>query len=267
MEEKKNFKMIKAIFFDIDGTSYSHKIYDIPPSAKYAFKKLKEAGIHIGICTSRSLEEMRELPEGFVDSMDAVVCLAGTQIYMKGQCVNSHFLAEDEIHAVLHLLDEHDITYRWVSADNVNCLNRHDEEIENRFYMLYRMIPDIKPYEGEQLVHLLYYTHDEALLKQVEAICQTNYHMRIHYSNEIMPPNINKGHGIIECAQLWGIKPDEIAAFGDGMNDLEMVEAAQIGIAMGNACDELKQAADYVTDHIDQDGIYRACVHFGWIKE
>ena len=51
-------------------------------------------------------------------------------------------------------------------------------------------------------------------------------------------------------------------AFGDSMNDLEIIQAAGVGIAMGNGAPELKEAADYVTSDIGEDGIYRACKHF-----
>ena len=54
-------------------------------------------------------------------------------------------------------------------------------------------------------------------------------------------------------------------AFGDSMNDFEIVSRAGIGIAMGNSVEELKAAADYVTDPIDRDGVWNACRHFGWI--
>ncbi len=259
--------MIKAIFFDIDGTSFSHTTDQIPPSAMKAFHKLKENGYKIAICTSRSLAEMSKLPKEYIDVMDAFVCIAGAQIYEQGTCIVSHPLFYDEIQDVIRLMDAHDVTYRWVSVDQENCLNHHDDEIRKRFHALYDMIPETKAYEGQKLLHLLYYTHDETLRDQIKKLCQKNYHISLHYASEIMAPHVNKGHGIIECAKHWGIAQNEIAAFGDGHNDIEMIEAAEIGIAMGNAQDPLKAAADYITDDVDHDGLYNACIHFGWIKE
>lgn len=58
---------------------------------------------------------------------------------------------------------------------------------------------------------------------------------------------------------------ERTVAFGDSMNDYEVVQEAGIGIAMGNAVEELKMVADYVTDDIDRDGVWKACRHFGWI--
>ena len=57
----------------------------------------------------------------------------------------------------------------------------------------------------------------------------------------------------------------EAMAFGDGGNDLPMVRDAAVGVAMGNACDELKAVADYITSSVDEDGVSRALEHFGLI--
>ncbi len=259
--------MIKAIFFDIDGTSFSHTTDEIPASAMKAFHQLKENGYKIGICTSRSLAEMSELPKEYTDIMDAIVCIAGAQIYENGTCITTHSLIHEEMQRIMQVMDENRITYRWVSVDQDNYMNQHDDEIRERFHTLYGMIPDTKAYQGEELVHVLYYTHDEALRDHIAQLCEQNYHISLHYANEILAPGVNKGHGIIECAKHWGFVQNEIAAFGDGYNDVEMIEAAEIGIAMGNAQESLKAVADYVTDDIDDNGLYNACVHFGWIKE
>lgn len=65
--------------------------------------------------------------------------------------------------------------------------------------------------------------------------------------------------------EYYGLSLDEAMAFGDGGNDVPMVRDAALGVAMGNACDELKQVADYVTLSVDEDGIAVALEHFGLI--
>lgn len=258
--------MIKAIFFDIDATSYIHAIHDSPKSTKLAFRKLKEAGMKIAICTSRSYQEMIHLPSHYWELMDAVVCLGGAQIYLDGKLVVNHPL-DDEIEDVIRLLEEDHTTYRWTSSDGENCLNQHEQDIENLFQYLYQMIPPVKAYDHRELVHFLYYPKSEEVRQKAASLCRKNYHINLKKASEITAPNIHKGHGIIECAKLWGIQQNETAAFGDANNDLPMIQTAEIGIAMGNASDLLKQHADYITDSIENDGLYKACIHFGWIKE
>ena len=62
--------------------------------------------------------------------------------------------------------------------------------------------------------------------------------------------------------KYYGLTKEEIIAFGDGENDLEMLAFAGVGVAMGNADEEVKEVADYVTTEIDDDGIWNACKHF-----
>ncbi|MBE6108721.1 MAG: HAD-IIB family hydrolase [Erysipelotrichaceae bacterium] len=258
--------MIKAIFFDIDATSYIHAIKDSPESTKKAFRKLKEAGYRLGICTSRSYPEMINLPEHFWELMDAVVCLGGAQIMIDGNLVVNHTL-DDEIQSVIQLLDETSTPYRWVTSTSEGYLSQHDQWVEDLNTFLYQMIPPIKKYNKEKLVHLLFYPEDEPLHQTIKDMCRKNYYLRLRRSSEITAPGINKGHGILECARFWNIEQNEIAAFGDANNDLPMIQTAEIGIAMGNATELLKQHADYITDTIENDGLYKACIHFGWIKE
>ena len=67
--------------------------------------------------------------------------------------------------------------------------------------------------------------------------------------------------------EYFGTTMEEAYAFGDSMNDYEILQAVGTGIAMGNADPRLKKVADYVTSDIGEDGIYRACVHLGLIPD
>ena len=68
--------------------------------------------------------------------------------------------------------------------------------------------------------------------------------------------------GVDKIIEYYKIDISETMAFGDGGNDLSMIEHCAIGIAMGNANEKLKKAADYITDDVDNDGIYKALKHF-----
>jgi Cof subfamily protein (haloacid dehalogenase superfamily) len=84
---------------------------------------------------------------------------------------------------------------------------------------------------------------------------------------EILPPNISKGGALKSLLKDLGIKPEEVMAMGDAENDLEMIELVGIGIAMGNAVDKLKDAADYVVASNDEDGVAEAIERFALKKE
>ena len=85
------------------------------------------------------------------------------------------------------------------------------------------------------------------------------------FAADVLNPGISKLEGIRIVGQEFGFDIDEVMAFGDSDNDLEMLSGVGLSIAMGNACDALKEKADYVTDKNVDDGIWNACRHFGWI--
>ena len=75
------------------------------------------------------------------------------------------------------------------------------------------------------------------------------------YYCEVVPSRVSKWTGLRRLAELLGISPAEICAVGDERNDVSMISGAGVGVAMGNACEELKQAADWVTGRHDEDGL------------
>ena len=75
----------------------------------------------------------------------------------------------------------------------------------------------------------------------------------------------DKGHALRLMAAHEGLDISECIAFGDGGNDIPILKTAGIGVAMGNAADNVKAAADYVTTHVDDNGIANAVRHFGAI--
>lgn len=65
--------------------------------------------------------------------------------------------------------------------------------------------------------------------------------------------------------KYYGLKKDESLAFGDGNNDIEMLQAVETGVAMGNASEDLKAVADFICKDVTEDGIYHFCVEHGFI--
>ena len=82
---------------------------------------------------------------------------------------------------------------------------------------------------------------------------------------ECFNSDVSKSEALKWVADKLGITMDEVMAFGDSDNDIDMLKAAEIGIAMGNANDVTKAIADYVTDDCDKQGIPKALEHFGLI--
>ena len=90
---------------------------------------------------------------------------------------------------------------------------------------------------------------------------ELNFFMNAPTSIDITNISTNKGTGITHVKDVLNFK-GETYAFGDGRNDIEMLETVKIGVAMGNAVDEAKAVANYETDRIENDGIVKALKHF-----
>lgn len=101
--------------------------------------------------------------------------------------------------------------------------------------------------------------HEE--LKPVAELLQKKYEGRLSiyfsepYFLEIMPQNVDKAQALLSLLEMQGLRPDEMICCGDGFNDISMIEAAGLGVAMANAPTPVKAAADYITSSNDKDGI------------
>lgn len=82
---------------------------------------------------------------------------------------------------------------------------------------------------------------------------------------DILPAGGGKPAGLAAMLDHLGLRREESIAFGDGGNDISMLEYAGVGVAMGNALPAVKAAADYVADSVDADGVEKALQHFGLI--
>ena len=82
---------------------------------------------------------------------------------------------------------------------------------------------------------------------------------------DVVEQEASKAEGLKRLCRYYDIGLEQTVAFGDSMNDYEIVREAGIGIAMGNSVEELKAVADYVADDIDRDGVWKACRHLGLI--
>ena len=111
---------------------------------------------------------------------------------------------------------------------------------------------------------------DLADIEKTKPYLEQEFHYVVHpyaedadcYNGEIIQKDMDKGEAMERVCEYYGADMADTVAFGDSMNDFEVLQAAGTGIAMGNAVSELKEIADYVTADIEEDGIFKACRYF-----
>lgn len=256
--------MVKVIFFDIDGTLVSHVKKEVTPSARAAIKKLREKGIKCVMCTGRHILETEELPIRDVE-FDAYITLVG-QLCLDGEknvVAAFPFPAEDR-QRMVELFHTMRYPMQLVGKDGmyINFINRRVEEVQNE---ISTSLPPLGRYGGEEVYQVVAYLdkEEEAELTHILGGCYvTRWNRR---AIDILPGGGGKILGIKAYLEATGVDVSETMAFGDGENDAEMLRFAGIGVAMGNAEEVTKKSADYVTAHIDDDGVEKALIHLGLI--
>lgn len=253
----------KIFFFDNDSTLYCHKNDTVYDSTYNALQQLRDKGCKLCMNTSRSYEEMYNVPSKLIDMMDDLNLLSGAYcIHSDG--IEVHYIDDEITHKLISLLDKYDLTYRYCTGDGRGYLNKYDEDTK-LFKTLYDMTPELKQYEGEKITHILFYADPELTLKISQEVPEACFSF-LKRGAEVSPLNIDKGTSLISTTKHYGYTLEDTCAFGDSGNDINMLKIAKLGICMGNGYSNCKQVADYITDTTDNDGIYNAMKHFGFIE-
>ena len=256
--------MIKAAFFDVDGTLLSHKTKQVPPSTLKALEMLKAAGIRCVVSTGRTVREMAKLPMGGL-TFDAYITMNGQLTLDETyQRLYGMTLEGETKNFVLKLFEEKRIPVILVEQDRLytNFVNDRVTAVQAA---ISSNVPPVGKYEGAELYQTCVYVtgEEEAVLAPIAEHCEiTRWHPG---GVDVIAKGGGKRTAIMRYLQMCGIAPEETIAFGDGENDMGMLQLAGIGVAMGNAGQQVKQVADYVTADIDDDGIEKALKHFGLI--
>ena len=255
--------MIKAVFFDVDGTLVSHKSKSVPESAKKAIGILKEKGIKVFLSTGRHIKELRNMPTNDIE-FDGYILLNGQLgLNREKKVIFSHPFDKEDIDRLVEIFEKKEYPFVLVN-DKGHYMNFVDEVTEIALESVSTAIPPIQEYNGEALYQATVFIKpedDEKFAKVLSKGCKMARWGS--HGVDIIAANGGKAVGMKFFSEYLTIAPEEMMAFGDAQNDLDMIEYAGIGIAMGNAEECLKQIADDVTSDVDDDGVWNALEKYG----
>lgn len=275
--------MKKFVFIDIDGTLYDKANHCVPESAVMALKKAKENGHELFICTGRT--------KGMVESsyhqlpVSGFVYGCGSHIEKDGQLLFSVQFPRKEMDELVAYFKKHGIDYslegREVSyfsdASMQNYMNYfcdNNPEMEERFTsgVVMKKLNEVDEAGKQQTLKMAFQTKNEKALKELldnlsDKLTYFTYSDSFsgEIEGEILVKGADKADSIDRVIELCNGKLEDTIAIGDSDNDLSMIQKAGIGIAMGNACESLKEVADYITTHISEDGLCTAFEVMGLI--
>ena len=265
---------IKIIAIDLDGTLLNSN-KELTPCNLAALNRAAEAGIHIVPTTGRFYggmpEAIRQLP-----FIKYAITINGAQAadVTTGEVIYKAEIPCNQAIRIMEFLDIYPVIYdcyqdndAWMTAE---LKARIDETVSDVHYR--KMLHELRK-PVDELKHTLFernrdvqkiqfFTNKpevrtflmEELPHRFEDLCVTS---STPDNVEINQRCANKGEAILALAEHLGIKREEVLAFGDGLNDLTMLKAAGIGVAMANASDKVKEFADRITRSCDEDGVAR----------
>lgn len=257
--------MIKAIFFDMDGTLVAHPEGIVPDSAKEALHRARKNGVKTFLATGRHKLEMDGSPMLKGVEIDGFAALNGHYCYLNDEVIWKKCLDHGDMAFLLDCIRKNPMSCIFEEENAIygNYLDAELKEVLASYSVMvkeFRSLGHLEEHDFYQLIPLCDEETLELLLQGMPHTLGANWGK---YMNDMIPKDGGKVVGIERFLQHFGFDWDEVMAFGDGLNDMEMLKAAHLSVAMGNGHPDLKKAADYVTADVHEDGVYLAMRHFG----
>lgn len=257
-----------ALFFDIDGTLVSFQTHEIPPSTILALTQAKANGHKVFIATGRppiiitNLGAIEHLIDGYVTTNGAL-CFVGNDV------VTCKSIPQEEARLVVEDAKEKQYGVIVIAEKDVAIFDPKGEvdyifgqQLAVKNLHLAKAVEEVIDQRILQLTPFFDKDYEQELMSRLPGCTSGRWHPAF---TDVTAKGADKGEGLLAMALHEGLNPQQTIAFGDGGNDTTMIREAGIGVAMGNAIDELKEIADYVTTSVDDDGILNALKHFGLI--
>ena len=275
---------VKAVFFDIDGTLVNDR-KSVLKSTKDAIKIVKEQGVLVGVATGRGPFFVKDLMEDL--NLDFAVTYNGQYIFTKDKVLFTSPISK------LHLRQL--ITYAKKEGKEI-ALGTKDAMVGSKImsfgmgsfsqrisrfvpsvltrtvsHSFNRLVSKVVPQKEEDLLYLMNQPIYQVLMlmtpEESEKAAADFDDLKLTRSNPFAVDIINRGNskleGIRRVGKEYGFDLNQVMAFGDSDNDLEMLAGVGMSVAMGNGSSSVKEVAKHITTSNQQDGIHKALEHFG----
>lgn len=257
----------KIVFFDLDNTLYLTAEQRIPDSAVYALSALQQQGIITAIATGRSIVSLPpHIQQHIGRGIDMVVAVNGQYVQYQGQTLAAFPLDGVQTADLSLQLRERSIAHAFVADSQISIIeaNPYLEAAMHSVHVAYRIAPE-HPHTLPVYQMLAFYPAEKD--PEIAALLPEDWHtVRWHdFGVDILHRQGSKARGIQAALARLGIDMADAMAFGDALNDREMIEAVGCGVVMANGVPEVKALADYICPAAADNGIYRFLVEQGII--
>lgn len=261
-------KFKHLVFFDFDDTLSDFLTGVIPVSALKALNSLKERGdIVLGVASGRGAFYFKENHTDL--GFDAIVSVNGQCALYHDLIVREETVDDETVKRITDMMKQFGGGLFQINSTlgTKQLVEATDPRVTDSDSYL-AMFSYGRPFTQNAVAHQLigsFHPDYESTLKDAFP------HLSIHRYNgnnvDIFPKTSSKLKAIEAVAKHVGLTLKDVIAFGDGLNDVEMIQGVGLGIAMGNAKDEVKAVSAMITDSVKDDGVYNACIRINLIKE
>ena len=274
----------KSIFLDVDGTLVSGHA-TMNPKVVEAINRARQNGHYVFICTGRNKTGIKyELAKA---DFDGIIASAGSYIEIDNKVIHSVYFNKLLVDKISKVFDENNIYYNYECTDVTYMSKKMVElfiggvnfesgniELEKMMQEEFKKfsIQDLSLYNNQDIHKICFIATDQNDVERAKKQLGDDVNMVIHdifdattINGELISKVDNKATAIKQVIDYLEIDKKDTIAFGDSMNDYELINFVECGIAMGNACKELKEVASRVCRSVDEDGIYYEFIELGLI--
>lgn len=259
----------RIVSFDLDMTLLDHGTWEIPASAMEAIRRLRENSL-IVIASGRNMDAPYSVVYRDQIRPDAMIHLNGTKVTAGDVVLYEHMMEKEKLKALLNFAQENQLSVGISDelGDFYTCPEQVREMDLKRWHATNRHFRDPWELMDRPVKTLAYVGGPEGVRLMEKHFPDFKFPMFAgDQGADIVDKESSKAMGLRRLCRYYDIDLADTVAFGDSMNDLEIIEEAGIGVAMGNALPQIKEAADYVTDRIDEDGVWNACVKLKLLQQ
>ncbi|MGE7128556.1 Cof-type HAD-IIB family hydrolase [Lysinibacillus xylanilyticus] len=246
--------MKEILFFDVDGTLYnSEKI--LPASAKEALLEARRNGYEIAIATGRAPFMIQSLLEEL--DINTYVTFNGQYVVYRGEIVYTNGVEKDELSKIIAFGNARHEPVVFLDAQRMIASVGNNEMISESLNTLKYPYPNIDStyYMQNEVYQTLIFMEEKDEHLYRDAFPNVQFVRWHRYSCDVLPKGGSKAAGIEKVLEKMGLTLNDAIAFGDGINDIEMLQAVGTGVAMGNGHERVKAVATHIAEHVDEDGL------------
>ncbi|MBQ4581181.1 MAG: HAD family phosphatase [Clostridia bacterium] len=255
---------VKIVFFDIDGTLVDPRTGRISDRTMQAVKALRDGGVKCCISTGRP---PASLPDFGGMSFDAMCTFNGSLCYTDTEVIHSSPIDRSDARTVMENAAALGRAVSIATRDRL-AANGFDQDLADYYRLAAQELnitPDFDALCREDIYQIMVGSRPEEHAALIQGAPGVKIAISWDRAVDVIPAMSGKGAAIRKILAHFGLDPSQAMAFGDGMNDLEMLQLVGRGVAMGNAGPRLKAAADDVCLPVAEDGIYHYCRQLGLI--